>query len=45
MLDTHPDIGLVLAFHDNIGQSAGTADMVKAARERGIPVNVIGSHG
>lgn len=27
---------LVLAFHEDIGNSKGTADMVKAAREAGI---------
>lgn len=41
MLDEHPDIKLVLAFHDNINESKGTADMVRRARAQGIPVNVV----
>jgi hypothetical protein len=41
MLDNHPDIELVLAFHDNLEASKGTKDMVSRARAKGIPVNVI----
>lgn len=43
MLDKHPDIDLVLAFHDDIKASKGTADMVRRARAQGIPVNVVTS--
>lgn len=41
MLDKHPNIGLCLAFHDDLAHSKGTADMVRRARAKGIPVNVI----
>lgn len=41
MLKQHPDIGLVLAFHDDIEHSKGTKDMITRARAAGIPVNVI----
>jgi YspA, cpYpsA-related SLOG family len=37
MLDTKPD--LVIAFWD--GESRGTGHMIHAARERGIPIEVI----
>lgn len=40
MLKEHPDIALVLAFHDDLSQSKGTADMVRAATKAGIRVNV-----
>ena len=36
MLDQKPD--LVLAFHDDLGKSRGTADTVGEAKRRGIPV-------
>lgn len=36
MLDQNPS--LVLAFHSNLSESRGTADTVKEARKRGIPV-------
>lgn len=36
--DFKPD--LVLAFHPNLDESKGTADMVKRARKAGIPVVV-----
>lgn len=37
MLDEgHPD--LVIAFHDNIGESRGTADMIRRAHKAGIEV-------
>ena len=35
--------GLVLAFHDDLSRSKGTADMVNYARSKGCPVNVITS--
>lgn len=41
MLDRHPDIELVLAFHDDLAHSKGTGDMVRRARAAGIPVNVV----
>jgi hypothetical protein len=43
MLDSNPDIELVLAFHNFLPKSKGTADMVRRAREAGIPVRVIAS--
>lgn len=45
MVDQHRDIGLVLAFHDDLRRSKGTADMVRLARMSGIPVNVVTSEG
>ena len=42
MLDAGPD--LVIAFHDDLEKSEGTADMVKRAGKRGTLVEVIG-HG
>ena len=39
MLDEKPD--LVLAFHDNIQESKGTADTVREAKRRGISCVVI----
>jgi hypothetical protein len=39
MLDERPS--LVLAFHRNLSRSMGTADTVREARRRGIPVEVI----
>lgn len=41
MLDEHPEIELVLAFHNDLAGSRGTADMVRRAREKGVPVNVV----
>lgn len=41
MLDKHPDIELVLAFHNDLSNSTGTKDMVKRARGKGIPVNQV----
>jgi hypothetical protein len=38
MLDENPDIDLVLAFHDDIGNSKGTADMISRAERVGIEV-------
>jgi YspA, cpYpsA-related SLOG family len=40
MLNKHPDIERVLAFHENIARSTGTKDMVGRARLAGIPVKV-----
>lgn len=40
MLDRHPDIDLVLAFHDNIDNSKGTRDMVQRAKKAGIEVRL-----
>jgi len=36
MLIEHPEIELVLGFHDNIRQSKGTKDMLTVASNRGI---------
>lgn len=41
MLDAHPDIELVLAFHADLKTSKGTKDMIARARAAGIPVNVV----
>ena len=42
MLDKwHPD--RVYAFHDDMANSKGTADIVRQATDRGIPVQVSGS--
>lgn len=44
MLDTeHPD--MVLAFHDHIAYSSGTADMIDKAQRAGIPVRLISHLG
>jgi hypothetical protein len=40
MLKENPEIDLVLAFHDRLDESKGTADMVRAATKAGIRVNV-----
>jgi SLOG family YspA-like protein len=40
MLNAKPD--LVLAFHDDLTKSKGTANMVKIAKAKGVPVRVIG---
>jgi len=40
MLDTRPH--LVIAFHDDLTKSKGTKDCVTEARNRNIPVEVIG---
>lgn len=42
MLDKEPDLDRVFAFHNNLGESKGTKDMVSRARKRGILVEVIG---
>jgi hypothetical protein len=41
MVKANPDIELVLAFHNNISASRGTADMVSVARKVGIPVRIV----
>jgi hypothetical protein len=41
MLNRHPDIGLVLAFHADLSKSRGTADMVARAEAAGIAVKVV----
>lgn len=38
MLDSGPD--LVLAFHRNLGESKGTAHMVRIAKKKGVEVRV-----
>jgi hypothetical protein len=45
MIRRHPDLELVLAFHDNLAISRGTRDMVVLADKKGIPVEVINSKG
>lgn len=42
MLDLRPD--LLLAFHPDLAHSKGTAGIIKEARRRGIPVEVITGH-
>ena len=37
--------GLVVAFHDNLSRSKGTADMLKQARKRGVPTRILRSKG
>lgn len=39
MLDEHPEF--VLAFHSNISESKGTADMIARARRKGTPVKLV----
>lgn len=41
MLDKNPDIDLVLAFHPNILESKGTADMIERAKNANIEVKLI----
>ena len=38
MLIKHPEIELVIGFHDNIGNSKGTKDMMTVAHNRGLVV-------
>ena len=45
MLDSHSDIELVMAFHSNIEESKGTADMVRRAKKAGIITQVMASGG
>lgn len=41
MLTDHPDIAFWFAFHNNLSESRGTADMVARLTKRGIPgINV-----
>jgi len=44
MLDAHPDIEMVLAFHDDLSVSRGTLDMIRRAMRAGLRV-VHYSHG
>lgn len=37
MLDHHPDLDFVIAFHDDLPNSKGTRNMLEQATERGIP--------
>lgn len=37
----HEPIDLVLAFHENISESVGTSDMIRAAKLAGIPHRVV----
>jgi len=41
MLDENPDISLVLAFHEDLGRSKGTRDMVRRSEKKGIRVRII----
>jgi len=41
MLDDNPDIDLVLAFHSDILNSKGTADMINRAKKINIEVKLI----
>jgi len=41
MLDENPDIDLVLAFHSDILNSKGTADMITRAKKANIEVKLI----
>jgi YspA, cpYpsA-related SLOG family len=43
MLDSGVD--LVLAFHNDLSKSKGTADMVRRARAAGVPVEVFPDEG
>jgi hypothetical protein len=45
MLIDHPEIELVLGFHDNIGSSRGTRDMMTVAANRGLLVCLESHHG
>lgn len=42
MLNENPD--LVLAFHNDLSKSKGTAHTVKTAQKRGLKVKVIGEN-
>lgn len=42
ILDTNPDIELVLAFHHNIQDSKGTKDMINRAKKANVEVKLIG---
>ena len=41
MLDENPDISLVLAFHEDLGRSKGTRDMVRRSEKKGIRTKII----
>lgn len=40
MLDEHPNLDLVLAFHRDIDQSKGTKDMIARAEKAGLVVDL-----
>ena len=44
LLDSDDQQKVVIAFHDDIGASKGTKNMIEMARQDGIKVEVI-SHG
>lgn len=44
MLESHPELQLVVAFHDSIDWSKGTKDMVEASRRAGKSVLIV-QHG
>lgn len=44
MLEDNRDLDLVVAFHNDILNSKGTADMVKRAKDRGVEVRLITSN-
>ena len=41
MLTENADVSIVLAFHENIAASKGTAHMIKLAQEHNIPIELI----
>jgi hypothetical protein len=45
MLDANPEIERVLAFHNDLARSRGTADMVRRALKAGLPVTLYHSDG
>ena len=47
MLTANPEIEIVIAFHNEIGMSKGTKDMVIQAMKKGLPVEIIteGTYG
>jgi hypothetical protein len=47
MLLANPEIEIVIAFHNEIGMSKGTKDMVTQAMKKGLPVEIIteGTYG
>lgn len=38
MIVKHPEIGLVIGFHDHLADSKGTVDMMRVAAKRGLLV-------
>lgn len=43
MLDDNPDIELAFAFHNDLGKSKGTKDMVERLKKAKVPVKLIHS--